>query len=383
MKNKKKYIIFSGLVLLISGFVLFKFVYASNTYSIDLETSSTQFLSTTAAEVGIPSGNGDRTQEAWVKLESGGVLRMITSYGANSAQQKWHWGISTNNKQIVETHAGDASSESTTALTVGTWHHVAITYDGTTLRYYFDGLADGTATFASQPNTADNTTFRIGANLDQDVGFDGLIDDVRAWGDVRTAEEISSNMNTELTGNESGLVAYWKLNNGLLDETSNNNDLTINNSAAFSTDIPFTQTAPVGVRKSVTQVLSSDTTTDDDSELSIILIADTEYVIDGIVFASSTSQIPDIKVAFTAPSGSLIDIGVTASTLRNVEFIQTSDIDTDGIPIPADQPVAIQIGGTVKTGSTGGTLDFQWAQNNSNGNEIGVLRGSYLRADEI
>ena len=45
----------------------------------------------------------------------------------------------------------------------------------------------------------------------------------------------------ELNGDEAGLVGYWKLNNSLLDETSNNNDLTNNNSATFSTTV-----APIG-----------------------------------------------------------------------------------------------------------------------------------------
>ena len=46
-------------------------------------------------------------------------------------------------------------------------------------------------------------------------------------------------MSVELDGDEAGLVGYWKLNNSLLDETSNDNDLTNNNSATFSTDVPF------------------------------------------------------------------------------------------------------------------------------------------------
>ncbi|MCF7836026.1 MAG: hypothetical protein K9M15_02800, partial [Candidatus Marinimicrobia bacterium] len=59
------------------------------------------------------------------------------------------------------------------------------------------------------------------------------------WSDVRTAQEIADNWNTELNGDEENLVAYYKLNNSLLDETSNDNDLTNNNSCPFSTDVPW------------------------------------------------------------------------------------------------------------------------------------------------
>jgi len=39
--------------------------------------------------------------------------------------------------------------------------------------------------------------------------------------------------------NEAGLVAYYKFNDSALDETSNNNDLTLVNSPTYSTDVPF------------------------------------------------------------------------------------------------------------------------------------------------
>ena len=40
--------------------------------------------------------------------------------------------------------------------------------------------------------------------------FVGFIDEVRIWNVARTEAEIRADMNTELTGNEPGLVAYWK-----------------------------------------------------------------------------------------------------------------------------------------------------------------------------
>ena len=48
--------------------------------------------------------------------------------------------------------------------------------------------------------------------------FDGLIDEVRIWNDKRTSTEISNNYQTQLNGNEAGLVAYWMLNNNAEDK---------------------------------------------------------------------------------------------------------------------------------------------------------------------
>jgi len=69
--------------------------------------------------------------------------------------------------------------------------------------------------------------------------FDGLIDEVRVWNDIRSDAEVDDNKLTELVGNEAGLAGYWKLNNDYLDETSNNNDLTAVAAPVFSTDVPF------------------------------------------------------------------------------------------------------------------------------------------------
>ena len=121
---------------------------------------------------------------------------------------------------------------------------MAVTYDvdgdeGSGLAEFFvDGSSIGTSG-SGKTSIADKTAdFEIGAQDDGSNSFDGKIDDVRVWSDIRTDAEISNNYQQELIGNEAGLVGYWKLNNGLTDETSNNNDLTNNNSVTFSTDVP-------------------------------------------------------------------------------------------------------------------------------------------------
>jgi hypothetical protein len=142
-------------------------------------------------------------------------------------------------------------------------------------------------------------------------------------------------------------------------------------------------TAPDGVRKPATDTTSSDNTLSDDSDLGIALAANKEYDIHGVIFASSTSQVPDIKVAFSVPTGAIMDIMVIPSSAEQAELLQTPSAASDGIPLSANQPIAIEVMGTVKTGSSSGTLKLQWAQNQSDSAAVGVLRGSYLRASEL
>lgn len=371
---------------------------ASNTHSFDVEAGSSQYASV-ANDLGIAGGN--ITIEAWYKPESHpttGVRYAIASQSdaGNDVFYAIYYRNDGGTLKLSASRAKQAVVENfadyTITLDTNTWYHLVLTYDGTNVKLSTAtafGVHFERASAASSGNGSSGQidTTMVGAAYDGAVNYyaDGLIDDVRFWNTVRTVTQMDDNFQTEVTGAEAGLAAYYKLNDGYSDSTSNGYNLTASGSPSFSsTDVPFTASAASqGVRKSATQTVTSDTTTDNDSELSISLFADREYVIDGVILASSTSGVPDIKTAFSAPSGAILDIAMIPSSMRDIELIQASDTDTDGIPIFANRPIAIQVVGTVKTGASGGTLNFQWAQNSSNGNATAVLRGSYLRADEI
>jgi hypothetical protein len=63
------------------------------------------------------------------------------------------------------------------------------------------------------------------------------IDDVRVWNTARTVQQIQDNREVELVGSESGLVGYWKLNDGTgtnaNNEVSGGNDGTLNGGVSW------------------------------------------------------------------------------------------------------------------------------------------------------
>ena len=67
-----------------------------------------------------------------------------------------------------------------------------------------------------------------GVNIDGYPGggynFAGNIDEVRVWNVAKTAEQISGSKNCELQGTETGLIAYYKFNQGF--DASNNTGIT-------------------------------------------------------------------------------------------------------------------------------------------------------------
>ncbi len=137
----------------------------------------------------------------------------------------------------------------TPLATLNTWVHIAVVFDGTAtgnanrLKIYVNGALQ-TLTFPGTipaTTTASTNPLRLGK---YDVGtgnsWTGRMDEARFWNVARTAAEISSSMNCELVGNESGLKAYYKFNQGtvgannagtatLTDASGNNNNGTLTN----------------------------------------------------------------------------------------------------------------------------------------------------------
>ncbi|MCK5147570.1 hypothetical protein KAR48_12505 [bacterium] len=98
------------------------------------------------------------------------------------------------------------------------WHHFALTCDGRFVKLYVDGVLENTgdagATY-SITYDSDNCTF-LGAEVNGGWSpdghyFSGKLDEVSIWSIARTEQQIRENINRTLSGNESGLVAYYKL----------------------------------------------------------------------------------------------------------------------------------------------------------------------------
>lgn len=99
---------------------------------------------------------------------------------------------------------------SNTRLQVDTWYHFAAVFDGTTAYLYINGVLDNSMTSTSGLFTT-STLFRLGGTLSAASRmFDGVMDEIRIWSDARTESEIRENMSKSLTGNEDGLLAYYR-----------------------------------------------------------------------------------------------------------------------------------------------------------------------------
>ena len=149
---------------------------------------------------------------------------------------------------------------STTSIDDDIWHHVAVTYNGSAAKIYVDGILESSYA-ASNPIQTNSDPIVIGAmkeNTYTSRFFKGNIDEVRIWNIARTEEQIFGSKNCELQGTETGLVSYYKFNQGvsaadntaiitLTDATSNDNNGALTSFALTGTTSNWLAGSPVEV----------------------------------------------------------------------------------------------------------------------------------------
>ena len=92
---------------------------------------------------------------------------------------------------------GELSVTGTSALTLNTWAHLALSWDGTTMRLYVNGTLVQSAVAAGTLPTSTGA-LHIGGDSVWGEWFKGTIDDVRVYNRALGASEIQTDMNTPL-----------------------------------------------------------------------------------------------------------------------------------------------------------------------------------------
>jgi hypothetical protein len=138
------------------------------------------------------------TIEAWVNPTSGtGWRSVVMKEDANGLAYALY---SANNASrpagFVHTNV-DQGLNGTSAVPLNTWTHLAMTYDGATLRMFVNGVqVSSTAMTGSVIATAG--ALRIGGNAEWGEYYRGAIDELRIYNRALTAAEIQTDMTTPI-----------------------------------------------------------------------------------------------------------------------------------------------------------------------------------------
>ena len=196
----------------------------------------------------INMGTSDFTVSIWLKADDVSSRQHVVQQTGTNANRVI--AIKSDGMLTSRLGAPGFDLDSGVNIVAGTWYHVALVHDNSanTLKWYVNGTEHNTNTSV---NIGTNTgSFWLGTNENGSKWFDGKIDEVRIWNDIRTASEIADNKDDELVGNESGLVAYYKMSDGtgttLTDNSSNSYNGTLTNmtTSGASTDWVITN-API------------------------------------------------------------------------------------------------------------------------------------------
>lgn len=170
----------------------------------------------------ISTATNNITMEAWINYSNIGQNQYIMYNGNPSTSG---YGLFIDSSGVLNALAGGVTVLPVATLTQNTWYHVSFVINNGMGQVYLNGSPSGNSA-AISPNFPSGTFEIAYQKL-----FKGMIDEVRFWSVARSASEIQADMNQQLNGNETGLVAYYnfdeRIGTTVKDISGNNHDSTI------------------------------------------------------------------------------------------------------------------------------------------------------------
>jgi len=211
--------------------------------ALNLLASASQYAMVPGATNLTPS-LGQLTFEAWVNPHSKKCNTILSKGDGGNALTDFIFQVGYDGTNCgvmnVSFYGGGGWDVSSNTVPTNTWTHVAVTFDGTNKLFYINGILDK---ISGQRTNLYNSASPVYIGRQGQVCscnyFDGLLDEVRIWNVVRSQQEIHQYMNQPLLGTEPGLVAYYPMNNGVINLINLSSfgslyDAAISNHAIFS-----------------------------------------------------------------------------------------------------------------------------------------------------
>ena len=188
----------------------------------------------------------EATISAWINTYDNATWRAIATRWNNYGSENWWFG----QLKMVCLHFAESSTAGTysspNAYDIdGNWYYVTVTKNGSSIHYYSNGVHISSSTSDFGVMTDSSEKLLIGAKNNASGAippdfFHGKISSVEIWERALSQAEIIENHNCSPTGDEDGLVGYWRFNEGngsiAIDHSGNGNDGAING-ATYSDEV--------------------------------------------------------------------------------------------------------------------------------------------------
>ena len=166
-------------------------------------------------------GSVSLTVSAWVRPAVLGTAMIFVSKMSGASVQ-WVLGRDRTNHMLfaVMNAAGQVRSASAASATTDlNWHHVTGVFDGAKVSLYVDGVSAAISPALAGPIASAHFGVCLGSSWNAAGGvctggpfLNGSLDEVRIYLRALPQAEILATLDAELTGRESGLAAYYNLN---------------------------------------------------------------------------------------------------------------------------------------------------------------------------
>lgn len=167
-----------------------------------------------------PSGtyfNGDFTIEMWVYARSYGEEHLL-DFGNGFPSDNVFLALSESLPGTVYLgiYRGSVGSYLTTSslFPSNQWVHLAATVSNGIATIYFNGVSQSSGGVESPENVTRNSNFIGHNNVSGQPNANAILDEIRIWSGARTQQQILADMHRSLLGTETGLVSYWRFDEG-------------------------------------------------------------------------------------------------------------------------------------------------------------------------
>tara|TARA_R110000824_G_scaffold121893_4_gene278363 strand:+ start:2689 stop:4689 length:2001 start_codon:yes stop_codon:yes gene_type:complete len=185
------------------------------------------------------------TMSYWCKMDNFTGVQLMGC----SNSKRFYAGFNGTNAYLGVADSNKSSTDISSYIEVGKWHHICLVADGGTATYYVDGVSRDTDSYTQDAATNPDTNFLIGANNHTSITYhmEGDIDEVAIWNSALTSAQINDiyNGGVPIALTSLSPLGWWRMGDNdagtgatITDQGSGGNDGTLVNTPTSSTSIP-------------------------------------------------------------------------------------------------------------------------------------------------